>query len=120
MMLRASINHAGGTADLRAIIDDVGSGDNGDDALPHCDLLVAFADACVHGRPEALIVARRRLTDAAGAAFTVDAAAVVANFEMMTRVADTTGAAYVDGAQAGTADARALTGADDFETARWG
>jgi hypothetical protein len=117
MMLRASVNHVGGQADLRAI---VGGSDEGDDSLAHRDLLVTFADACVRGEPESLIVARRQLADATGAAFAVDAAAVVANFEMMTRVADTTGAAYADGAQAATADARAVTGADDFESARWG
>jgi len=116
-MLRASVKHAGGTADLRAIIGEAGEVG---DAPPHSGLLVAFADACVHGTPEALVVARQRLTDATSAAFAVDAAGVVANFEMMTRVADTTGAAYVDGAQAATADARALTGADAFETVRWG
>jgi hypothetical protein len=114
MMLRASVNHAGGTVDLRALVGD------SEISLAHGADLVAFADACVAGAPSQLDSARRTLIAAAGAAFAVDAAAVVANFEMMTRVADTTGSAYNDSAQAATAEARAITGADAFETARWG
>jgi hypothetical protein len=41
-----------------------------------------------------LAAARERLVECAGEAFMIDAAAVAANFEMMTRVADGTGARH--------------------------
>ena len=67
----------------------------GDAGLPHGAELVAFADrggwcrrsSAGHGSPSALVAC-------AGEAFMIDAAAVVANFEMMTRVADGTGARF--------------------------
>ena len=65
----------------------------------------------------ALVAARQALVDCAGDLFMIDAAAVVANFEMMTRVADGTGARF---AEAG-ADHRAAISAklhiDDFTSA---
>ena len=51
-----------------------------------------FATACAERDDDALMWARRRLVDETDAAFMVDAAAVAANFEMMTRLADGTGA----------------------------
>ena len=56
--------------------------------------LVEFATAAaeLHGDTTAMDSARRALVAAAGQAFMVDAAAVAANFHMMTRLADGTGA----------------------------
>jgi hypothetical protein len=62
--------------------------------LPHERELVRFASAAAGFDEVALRDARAQLVDAAGEAFMVDAAAVVANFEMMTRVADGTGARF--------------------------
>jgi hypothetical protein len=114
MMLRASVNHQGDEPDL--------SGINGlsDSTLPYGSELVAFAEAIVGGDRKGLFSARTALTEAAGRAFMVDAAAVAANFEMMTRVADTTGAAVDKSAQERTAPTRLLLGVDDFQSARWG
>jgi hypothetical protein len=114
MMLRASIEHAG----LDATIDGI-NGD-GDSGLPFGRELIAFAEAAVSGEPVALAAARTALVASAGHATMIDAAAVIANFEMMTRVADTTGAAVNEAAADRSASARALLGADVFESARWG
>lgn len=56
--------------------------------------LLAFTDAIAGFDAAALEAARAALADAAGEDFMVDAAAVAANFEMMTRVADGTGARF--------------------------
>lgn len=94
-MLSWSSTTAGEPADLTAIVR--GDGDGG---VPHGGEIVAFADA-IGGTDDAVLAsARQRLIDAAGVAFMIDTAAVVANFEMMTRVADGTGARFpADSAQ---------------------
>jgi hypothetical protein len=114
MMLRASVEHTGATADL--------SGINGgsDSGLPHGLLLVALADAAVDGNPDRLAAARSQLVEATSYEFMVDAAAVIANFEMMTRVADTTGAAISEAVEQVTAVDRGFLVTDTFESARWG
>ena len=64
--------------------------------VPHADALIALADAAT--LPDgaegegARARARARLSAAMGPRAMVDAAAVAANFEMMTRLADATGA----------------------------
>lgn len=90
-MLSWSSTEEGQPADLSAIAD--GSGDAG---LPFGAELIAFTEAIGGFDTHALAVARRALVEAAGEAFMVDAAAVAANFEMMTRVADGTGARFPD------------------------
>jgi len=59
--------------------------------VPAADILLAFADAVVAGEGTDLDAARARLRDALGRAAVVDAAAVIANFQRMTRIADATG-----------------------------
>jgi hypothetical protein len=88
-MLSWSSNELGTPADM----DVIASGD-GDAGLPHGEELVAFAEAIARFDPAALDAARQRLVDVGGEAFMIDAAAVAANFEMMTRVADGTGARH--------------------------
>lgn len=61
--------------------------------IEHGDVLVRFASACAGHDDAELAGARDALAAATDAAFMVDAAAVAANFEMMTRLADGTGAA---------------------------
>lgn len=53
--------------------------------------LVDFATAATEFDAAALTTARNKLINVAGLAVTVDAAAVISNFEMMTRLADSTG-----------------------------
>ncbi len=54
--------------------------------------LLDFATAATELDGGALVKARNALIASAGLAITVDTAAVIANFEMMTRLADSTGA----------------------------
>jgi hypothetical protein len=61
--------------------------------LDRGDALVRFAGACGGTDDVELADARAALVAASDDAFMVDAAAVAANFEMMTRLADGTGAA---------------------------
>ena len=61
--------------------------------LPCGDALLRFAGACAGRDDGELAAARAALVAEADEAFMVDAAAVAANFEMMTRLADGTGAA---------------------------
>ena len=62
--------------------------------LPHAAALIEFAAAAASPATDraALATARKRLAAVMGEASMVDAAAVVANFEMMTRLAECTGA----------------------------
>jgi hypothetical protein len=61
--------------------------------LEHGDALLRFAGACGDIDDVELAGARAGLVAETDEAFLVDAAAVAANFEMMTRLADGTGAA---------------------------
>ena len=54
--------------------------------------LLDFATAATELDGVVLVKARNGLIASAGVAITIDAAAVIANFEMMTRLADSTGA----------------------------
>ena len=60
--------------------------------LAHGDALLRFASACGGTDDSELGAARAALVAETDEAFMVDAAAVAANFEMMTRLADGTGA----------------------------
>ena len=53
--------------------------------------LLDFATAATELDDAALVSAREALIKTAGVAVTIDAAAVIANFEMMTRLSDSTG-----------------------------
>ncbi|CAN5559392.1 hypothetical protein BH10ACT2_BH10ACT2_19220 [soil metagenome] len=90
-MLSWSSTQSGTPADIAAIAE--GTGDAG---LPHGAELVAFTDAVAGLDEAALVAARAALVSCAGETFMLDAAAVVANFEMMTRVADGTGARFAE------------------------
>ena len=95
---------------------DVLGGRSGD--VPHGPQLVAFVDAVVGGDPAEANEARAALAADAGPGAVADAAAVLANFEMMTRLADGTGARQLPGRVASIADERARLGFDEFPSAR--
>ena len=61
-------------------------------AVPFARELLDFATAATELDETVLVEKRNALLKVAGVATTIDAAAVVANFEMMTRLADSTGA----------------------------
>ncbi len=88
-MLSWSSTKSGTPADIGAIAEvEV------DPGLPFGAELVAFTDAAAGVDASSLAAARTALVAVAGELFMIDAAAVVANFEMMTRVADGTGARF--------------------------
>jgi hypothetical protein len=86
-MLSWSSSETGQQVEISAVAD--GTGDAG---LPHGRALVRFASACGGTDDDELAAARLALVAETDVAFMVDAAAVAANFEMMTRLADGTGA----------------------------
>jgi len=109
-MLRASSTAV--TGERIDAVDAVG-GASGE--VPHGPALVAFVDAVVGGDA---VAARTALCAEAGPAAVVDAAAVIANFEMMTRVADGTGAHQLPGRLATLQDERDRLGLDHYPSAR--
>ena len=86
-MLSWAGNMSGDEVDLTAV-----AGGSGAIDLDHGAELLHFATACAGRDDTELDRSRRRLAETAGEGFMVDAAAVAANFEMMTRLADSTGA----------------------------
>ncbi len=89
-MLSWSSNDAGLDVDLTVVAGaEPGSGSV---PLDHGAALLRFATACARRDDDELVAARNALVAETDAAFMVDAAAVAANFEMMTRLADGTGA----------------------------
>lgn len=114
-MLRASVEHNGGEADLSGVADGAKAGDAG---IEHGERLTAFADAAVGGDPAALATARDALRDAAGSAALVDAAAVIGNFERMVRIADGTGIPLDSIVTAMSDDFREDLGLEGFESRR--
>jgi len=72
----------------------------------------------VTGDEAALAAARQRLLDAMGAEALVDTAAVVGNFERMTRIADSTGIPLDGPVTAMTQDIRDDLGIDGFGSSR--
>lgn len=112
-MLSWSSTESGEAADLSAIAD--GSGDGG---LPFGREIIEFVDAIGGKDAEQLARARDQLVEAAGELFMIDTAAVVANFEMMTRVADGTGARFPLAGAARREQLDAQLGISGFTSAR--
>jgi hypothetical protein len=88
-MLSWSSRETNEALDLTAVADGRGA----DIGLAHAAALLRFAAACTALDDGELVAARDALVVETDEAFMVDAAAVAANFEMMTRLADGTGAA---------------------------
>lgn len=103
MLLRASSRAVGTDADLHAAVRP-GAGDSG---VPGGDVLGEFADAVCRRRDD-LDVVRSAVGERFGAAGLVEAAATVAIFSGLVRVADGTGIPVDDGA---------IAESDDFRTA---
>lgn len=112
-LLRASSEHSGEAIDFNAILGET----DGDVGIPHADILVAFAEA-VHGDDEAaLTAARTNLVAAMGEAALVDASGIVATFNAIDRIADSTGIPLEDDKAESTAELRAELGIDGFAPA---
>jgi hypothetical protein len=90
-----------------------------DDAgIPQGQVLVAFAEAVLGEDDKVLARARTKLIDELGAAALVDAAAVVANFNAIDRIADATGIPVDPERLELTADLRAELGINAFAEGR--
>jgi hypothetical protein len=86
--------------------------------LEHGDALLRFAGACGGADDAELAAARAALVAETDEAFMVDAAAVAANFEMMTRLADGTGAAMPAERLQRSAEAIETMGIEDLVSRR--
>lgn len=96
--------------DLAAVLDPMAVGDVG---VPASAELLAFVNAA-HGEPEALARCRRELEAVVGWDALLEAAATIAVFNGLVRVADGTGIQLDAGVLADSADFRAANGVDDF------
>ena len=112
-MLRASSKAKGESFDLSLIV-----GKPGDGNIPHGALLVAFAEAVLGIDNERLADTQSRIRAAMGDAALVDAAAIVATFNAIDRVADATGIQIEDAKAQATADVRAALGINAFAERR--
>ena len=86
----------------------------GDGGIAHGDLMVRFAEAVIVGDDRQLGTARDDLVRTLGEAAMVDAAAVVATFNAIDRVADATGTPIEEEKVAQTEDLRAQLGINAF------
>ncbi len=109
-MLRASAEVTTTPLEPRAITDR-----SIDPLLPHGVVLLDFVDAALTGGEALRETARTAVLGALGPTGLVDAAGVVANFEMMNRIADATGMPVGKGTLKRTAEWRALIGIDRFQ-----
>lgn len=113
-MLRVSVEMSGGEVDLNAVTK---PGEDAGDFVQGSHELLAFADAMVGGDADEIDRCRAALIERLGADQFVEAAAVVANFQRMTRIADSTGIPLDGVVMAMTDDFRGELGIDDFRTA---
>lgn len=111
-MLRASSHSVGADVDAIAAIQGLDAG------VPHGRALVTFVDAVTGSDRDAAAEARSTLAAEAGPTAVVEAAAVLANFEMMTRIADGTGAVQNPAHVERLSVEREALGLDRFDSAR--
>lgn len=115
-LLRASGLATETDVDLDLIADGAsGSGAGG--AVPHAELLTRFVDAAA-ARADDLPAVRTELVAATNQATMIDAAATVAAFEMMTRIADGTGTAHPTARLDDFSAVRETLSLDEYESAR--
>ena len=88
--------------------------------MPHGELLMRFSEvaASLDASPAQLAVVVADVIEALGALGFVEAAATVANFTMMTRIADGTGTPLDPGTVEPTIALRDAMGIDDLVSAR--
>ena len=112
-MLRASSTAKGETYDLSLL-----TGAKGDGNIPHGALLVSYAEAVLGTDDRRLAEVRASIRAQMGDAALVDAAAIVATFNAIDRVADATGIPIEDAKAASTADLRAALDINAFAERR--
>jgi hypothetical protein len=112
-LLRESSKAKGEPYDLNLLM-----GAKGDGNIPHGALLVSFAESVLGNDNQRLAIDRAAILAEMGEAALVDAAAIVATFNAIDRVADATGIPIEDGKAASTADFRAALGINAFAEQR--
>lgn len=85
-----------------------------DAGVPHAAELVEFANAMLRGEAAQQARARRAIHDVLGAAALVDAAALVASFSAVVKIADATGIPLEDSKEEATRELRAQLGLERF------
>jgi hypothetical protein len=114
-MLRASVEANRAAVDLRAVSEGAKDDEVG---VAHAAELAAFVEAALGSDAAALAQARDALRAKAGGAALVDAAAVIGNFERMTRIADATGIPLDPVSQLASQDFRDALGLGAYASAR--
>lgn len=109
VLLRGSGEHAGETYGDRAAIDA-----DADSGVPHGRLLLEYAEAAV-GNTADLGDKRQAVRDALGDAALVDAAAVIAIFQAVVKIADGTGIPLEDAKAEVSAEFRTELGLNAYK-----
>ena len=81
-------------------------------------MLIDFVDAVTGGDEAGIVSSRRALTATIGSAGMLETAAVIGNFMMMTRIADSTGTPLDRGSVEMSTQLRDDMGLDELPTAR--
>ncbi len=110
MLLRGSSQQAGLDTDLGVVT----GRREGDGGVPDGDVLIAVAEALPRGDWHAVARCRDAVAERLGPQSAVDAIAIAAMFNGITRVADGTGIPLDPSTQTLTGDMRAATGIDAF------
>ena len=114
MALRASAKNAGDKIDLRVVL-----GENPDQCgIANAATLTAFVETFMVHDKAALAAVRDALITEMGAEAMVDTAAVTANFQRMTRIADATGIPLDEQMHQMTQDIQQKLGLKRFPSAR--
>lgn len=113
MMLRVSSEVEGNAANLASVIE----GDATDSAVPAGDVLLRFAEVSLGDDAQEIAQARAAVSEALGDAAMVDAAGIIANFQRMVRIADSSGIPLDTPVAMMTQDIRADLGLNDFGAA---
>jgi hypothetical protein len=101
-LLRASGEHSGERFELNGVLDGSGLAVG----VPHAEPLLRFADAIIDGDAARRADAHTELFRTLGGAVLVDAAAIVASFNAVVKIADATGIPLEDYKAAATQDLR--------------
>jgi hypothetical protein len=115
MMLRASIELEGNTADLKGLTDTKHT--DGVSGVPGSDALIAFSDAFMADDETQLASARDRLAAELGEKAVVDAAGVASNFQRMVRIADGIGIPLDAPMNGASVDLREQLGINEYAAA---
>ena len=113
-MLRASVETEGAEVDYRGIADSESAEAS---SVPGAGALVGLVDATLSADGGDGDAARERVRRELGSDALVDAAAIIGNFERMTRIADATGIPLDPPVNVATEALRAELGIDDYGSA---